>query len=430
MTRRAREARLVGQHQDAWRGRAVAVLANAYRGRLQRPWGEGGMLDYVHVEPGDWTAEPWEFPGARRCYVTWPPGQPWNASAWARQWNRDYGYPLYGPPWRWEYHPRENVLVGEVFDLQGDHEGKIHLSERIDYQRFPYRVVIGTCEDGTTLTWDLLEIPHVLMGGSTRFGKSKTLQLMLYHLLAADVVQGLAILDWKRRDFRTFTGQPWDARVCAGMTVAKPDLDANGIPVSLATMELAAEAVLAELGRRILESEDVPEGEDPWRDRLILLAVDEAAATLQREPQPPKEDKSPQAEQVRARNRQRARIEFAIGQVAMLGGALHVHVIAAAQSPRKEFLPGEAVANMQHRMFLGPYQDVAEPVIIFGRDAPDSPPGWKGYGVWRSLRTDTDPNDPYLYFKAFWLPAERIARLVEQRRPAMVERINLLREAA
>jgi 6-pyruvoyl-tetrahydropterin synthase len=410
--RRARDARHVDGHRLAWRARGVDVLAQRIP-RLPVPWG-GSALDYVAVPDDAWTAEPWTFPGATKVLVSWPPGKPLDLRGWARQWNRAYGYPLYGPPWRWEYQPAANLLVGEIFDLGGP-DGRMPLPADISYRRHAYRAVIGQCEDGTVLTWDILDIPNVLIGGSAGFGKSKVCHLIAYHLLAAEVLQGLVVLDWKRRDYQPFTNRTWNPDTCTGITVAKPNLSDVGMVTDLADMEAACQVVLAEMGRRMLQAEEVPEGEDPWRERLVLLLVDEAAATLQREKAPANDDKSPEANAIRVRNRQRANIEWAISQVAMLGRALHIHLVAGAQSPRKEFLPGEAVANMQHRMFMGLYQDVAEPVIIFGKDAPDSPPGWKGYGVWRSTRSDADPHDPYLYFRAFWLDADRVRTLLDAR---------------
>jgi FtsK/SpoIIIE family len=401
------------QARHAWRQRALGVLTAFVR--LQPQWG-GTLLDYVHVYEQDWEARPDLFPGAHQVVISWPPGKLFQPKAWARAWNQTFGFPRYGPPWTWVHRPDLGVLVGRPFDLKGDDQGRLWLPyEQIDYLGQPRQIACGLCEDGTQLIHDLDTTPHAMAAGATGAGKTKAVHTRLFHLLAADVVSAMVVLDWKRRDFRAFQGRAWDAQRCRGVTVAKPDLDAAGILDDLSTMEAACEAVLAELGRRMLAAEDQAEGQDPWADELVVLVFDEVLATLQREANPPKDDKSPLAEQIRRRNRQRGRIEFILGQVVLLGRALRVHAVLGASSPRAEFLTGEAKAAVQHRMYLGQFQDVSEPVIVFGKDAPASPPPWPGYGVWRVIRPDVDPAEPYLYFKSYWVPARWLEIMLDNR---------------
>jgi DNA translocase FtsK/SpoIIIE-like protein len=407
-----------------WRSRALQVLNSQVR--MAPRWG-GSLLDYIHVPPEDWTDRPDLFPGARKVVITWPPGRLFRPKLWARIWNQAFGFPLYGPPWTWTYRPDLGALFGEPFDLQGDDQGRLWLPyEQIDYAGHPRQIVCGLCEDGTTLVHDLDTTPHAMAAGATGAGKTKALHTRLFHLLAADVVSGLVVLDWKRTDFKVFQGRAWDPQRCRGVTVAKPDLDVAGGLDSLSTMVAVCESAYAELGRRMLANEDTDEGEDPWADELVLLVFDEVLATLQREANPPKDDKSDQAELVRNRNRQRTRIEFILGQVVILGRALHVHAILGASSPRAEFLTGEAKAAVQHRVYLGQFQDVSEPVIVFGKDAPESPPPWPGYGVWRVLRPDADPAEPYLYFKAFWVPASWLDIMLDNRVMSATDRAAAL----
>jgi hypothetical protein len=266
--------------------------------------------------------------------------------------------------------------------------------------------------------------PHMVAAGSTGSGKSKDIHCTLCQLIAADVCQAVVCLDWKRADFKVFRGRAWDPASCQGVTVAMPDVIADdqatatqppGTLRDLESMAATAEAVLAEMGRRQLAAEEIDEDTDPWASRLILFVLDEALVTLTREPNPPRELKGEPWESVRRRNTQRARIELALSQMLLLGRRLRVHVILGASSPRKEIIPGEAMAAVQHRLWWGPFLDASEPVITFGRDAPPSPPGWPGYGVWRVLRPDADPANPYLYAKGFWLPASHLDAWLDAR---------------
>jgi hypothetical protein len=399
------------RHETAWRQRALGVLAGMVP-LPKHPWGMSGLLNLVHVPRWDRSFPASLFPGAAEVWITWPPSKPFPARAWSTRWNQAHGFPLLGPPWSWEHRPDLGIIIGRPFDLTGGPDGKLWLPPlEID----PRVLVFGVCEDGSLWTCDLDVYPHLLFAGGTGSGKTKGQQIAVHHLLVADCLQGLVVLDWKRKAFTRLAGWGWDPKHCRGITVAKPDLGPAGLPVSLASMEAAAEAVAAELGRRIVASEDGEEGAGAYADRLVVLVMDEAMVTLQREPNPPKSDDSPRAEAIRLRNRQRDRIEEIVIQVATLGREYHVHAILGAQSPRKEFLPGEGLASIQWRAYMGAYLDTVEPNIIFGAGYPPSPPGWPGFGVWRVLRADADPNDPYLYVKGFWLPAEALTEACQGR---------------
>jgi hypothetical protein len=414
---RASRAERQWQHQAelAWKVRAVQVLGSMVR-LPPHPWGPAAVANhYVHVPAWDPTFPADPFPGARQAVLTWPPGRPFPARAWSTRWNQAHGFPFLGPPWAWEHRPDVGVIVGHPFDLSGGPDGKLWLPP-LEIQ--PRVLVLGVCEDGSLLTCDLDVYPHLLVAGGTGSGKTKLQQAAVHHLLVADCLQGLVVLDWKRKAFTrlayvdpddpTAGGWAWDPTRCAGVTVAKPDLGPTGLPVSLATMEAAVDSIVAELGRRIVESEGGPEGAGAYADRLVVLVMDEAMVTIQREPTPPRSDDSPRAEAVRLRNRQRDRIEEALVQIVTLGREYHVHAILGAQSPRKEFLPGEGLASIQWRAYMGAYLDTVEPNIMFGAGYPPSPPGWPGFGVWRVLRPEADPNDPYLYVKGFWVPSEAL----------------------
>jgi hypothetical protein len=415
------ERRHLPGHQEAWRQRALGVLAGIVP-LPKHPWGLRGLLDLVHVPAWDRSFPARPFPGAAEVWISWPASKPFPARAWSTRWNQAHGFPLLGPPWSWEHRPDLGVIVGRPFDLTGGPDGKLWLPP-LDID--PRVLVLGVCEDGSRWTCDLDVYPHLLVAGGTGSGKTKLQQTAVHHLLVADCLQALVVLDWKRKAFSRLAfvdperpeagGWAWDPHACQGVTVAKPDLGPAGLPVSLASMQAAAEAVAAELGRRIVDSEGGPEGAGAYADKLIVLVMDEAMVTLQREPNPPRSDDSLRAEAIRLRNRQRDRIEEVVVQVATLGREYHVHGILGAQSPRKEFLPGEGLASIQWRAYMGAYLDTVEPNIIFGSGYPPSPPGWPGFGVWRVLRPDADPNDPYLYVKGFWLPEVALTGALQRR---------------
>jgi FtsK/SpoIIIE family len=405
------ERRHLHGHQTAWKARALGVLAGVVP-LPRHPWGMSGLLDLVHVTAWDRAFPSSLFPGAAEVWITWPPSKPFPARAWSTRWNQAHGFPLLGPPWSWEHRPDLGVIVGRPFDLTGGPDGKLWLPPlEID----PRVLVLGVCEDGSPWTCDLDVYPHLLFAGGTGSGKTKGQQTAVHHLLVADCLQALVVLDWKRKAFTRLAGWAWDPHACQGVTVSKPDLSEAGLPVALASMLEAAEAVAAELGRRIVDSEGGPEGAGAYADKLVVLVMDEAMVTLQREPTPPRSDDSPRAEAIRLRNRQRDRIEEILVQVLTLGREYHVHGILGAQSPRKEFLPGEGLASIQWRAYMGAYLDTVEPNIIFGAGYPPSPPGWPGFGVWRVLRPDADPNNPYLYVKGFWLPDTALSEILAAR---------------
>lgn len=432
-------SRLTRAARYHWKRRAFAVLARHTQmervlltGQHPGIFGDP-VTHYVDVRPEDWVAAGQAPPPApqtgmgahvrehrlhrrrarleglrivpRRAYFSVNPQAAINWRAFRRHFNEVQGFPgtLDRPvdPWRWDKHRGHDLLVAEPFSLPRF----LDLPEPAWWDLDVLR--LGVLEDGTELTWNLLEIPHALIGGSTRFGKTGLLRLIAWQWIMGcwqrGMQPGVVVLDAKASAEFVCLEVPgyWNPSTMEGVHVALDDVDDEGRLTTLDNMAAAADAVLRELGRRRRAGRSAARDGQQLAFRPILLMVDEAAELLEREAVS-RDEQGTEATAARARNRQRASIERAIRTVARLGAAFRVHVIAAAQSPRAEFLPADAKINLAYLLFVGP-GNPTELGIIFGKDLPDSPPARPGMGVWKDHREGVDPLDPYLYFKAYWM---------------------------
>ena len=431
-----RNSHLTAEYRRAWKARAYEAWSGWARlpslARLDG-WDAPLVDHYIHVHPEDWLPasrarpmHPQAGMGAhvrewrkyrkrarleglrvipRRVTVSVPyrPHITWRQ--FRKHWNEIHGFPGTPDapidPWRWDTTRRvEGVVIGEPFGMPQT----IPLPDQPAWSLDVLR--LGVLEDGSELVWDLREIPHGLLGGSTRFGKTGLLRLIaLQFILGAwwtGQQPGVVILDPKGDEYVCFERPGWwNPAAVEGVHVAVDELDADGNLTTLDTMVAAARAVRQELGRRRRASRAMAAaGQEPiWRP--IILIVDEAAELLEREG----DKTSPESQ---ARDGQRRELERTIRTIARLGAKFRGHVIAAAQSPRAEFLPADAKINLAYLLFVGPGSPT-ELGIIFGKDLPDSPPARRGMGVWKDHREGVDPLDPYLYFKGFWLSPEDIS---------------------
>jgi hypothetical protein len=439
-----RSHQLTQASRRGWRIQAYGVLTR--QAQLRPPDGWGDPVDsYVLVFPEDWTpsgpAQPpnpqhgWrpiyrEWRGYRRrqrlegmrvipqrVYLLVPPRSIIHWRHFRRHWNEVQGYPgsVERPvdPWRWTADRRNTRIIGDPFSLP------LFIPLPDAWPSWD-QLRLGVLEDGSELVWSLLDIPHGLVGGSTRFGKTNLLRTIAFQLILAALWNnqqpGVVILDPKGDEYVAFEGLPWNGRTCEGVCVAVDDLDADGELTNLDNMEQAARDVRMELGRRrrtsrVAERQGIT---SLWRP--IMLLVDEAAELLEREPVS-KSDPEAVQQAARRRNAQRSSIERSIRTIARLGAKFRIHVLAAAQSPRAEFLPSDAKVNLAFLLFVGPGSPV-ELGIIFGKDLPDSPPARRGMGVWKDSREGMDPADPYLYLKLYWTAPDMIRdRLAPLRAP-------------
>ena len=434
---------LTAKYRRAWKARAY----EAWSGWAGLPglakfdgWDQPPIDRYIHVHPEHWLPAgparpmaPQAGTGAhvrewrkyrerarleglrvipRRVTVSVPyrPHVRWRL--FRKHWNETHGFPGTPDapidPWRWDRSRRvEGVIIGEPFGMPP----VIPLPDQPGWSLDVLH--LGVLEDGTELVWDLHPergIPHGLIGGSARFGKTNIFRMAaLQFILAAwwaGIMPGVVILDPKGDEYLCLEREGWwNPATCEGVHVAVDEVDEEGNLTTLDNMVAAVRAVRMEMGRRRRASRALTAaGQVPfWRP--ILLEVDEAAELLERE----NVKTDPGAV---ARDAQRLEIERSIRSIARLGAKFGFHVFVGAQSPRAEFLPSDAKVNLAFQLFVGPGSPT-ELGIIFGKDLPDSPPARRGMGVWKDHREGVDPLDPYLYFKGYWLSPEDISATLD-----------------
>jgi hypothetical protein len=409
--------------RQQWIERAFAVLARY--AKLPPVWGAWSpAAHYVRVDDQDWLdlLDPrTATTGARVVQLLVPPGNYLDMTAFRRHWNHVMGYPD-SPPWRWDW--TDGVwLVGHPFALP-----TTLAMPPVDYGNpaLADRVILGQAEDGSILTHDLIEAAHGLIGGKTWRGKSSLVLLYAVHLLSVGRLQALVVLDPKGGEYPELElaaghAAAWNPATCSGIHVATPDFDEYGEAVGYRPLELAARAVVRETGRRRNYDHRHNPERSYWRQARILLVVDEAADLLDFEDKPDRQDKSPEAEQVRERNRQRTVIARAMRHEAMMGSKFSASVIPAAQSPRREFVAGAVHANLAFKTYLGRGDNI-EMGVVFGRgySLPDPPLDIPGRGVWLNNRLGAPPTDPYLMYQAYRPDLDWLRSLVEGYQPAQL----------
>ena len=209
--------------------------------------------------------------------------------------------------------------------------------------------------------------------------------------------------------------------------MAQPTFAADGRLIDYADLMEAAEAMDRETGRRRIHAQATESLIPPsfYRSARVVGVFDEAADLLAPDPKPDAKDDSPHAPNARTRNRQREIIERVLTHEAMMGGGFGVTVLPAAQSPRRDTVPGVVHANTAFKAYLGK-GDSTELGIIFGRGygLPPSPLDLPGRGVWLNNRLGAPVTDPYLAFQAFLPDLDRLARLVDTFTPATLPTIQ------
>ena len=402
-----------------WRQQAWGIYSTFAKG-LKEPWGGGWVDYYVGVQEDDWH-EPLDLIGCDSVQLRFPsPARITNMAAFRAAWDARMG-----SSWRWEFIPEEGGwLFGHPYDLPTSLAYPPVNHQRSDLVDV---VPLGYAEDDSVLVHDLNAAPHGMIGGKTQRGKSSMLLEYAMHLLATGRLQAFVVLDPKGGQYPALkvpAGHPaaWNPDRCTGIHVAEPTWDAAGHLVDFHELAAAAEAMDRETGRRRIHSQNsVAHVEPSWyRQARVVGVYDEIHDLLARDPKPDTKDDSDGADRARARNRQRDEIERALCYQVQMAGGFGMTVLPAAQSPRRDTVPGVIHANTAHKLYLGG-GDSTELGILFGKraeEAPSSPLDLPGRGVWLNNRIGAPPTDPYLAFQAFLPDLDRLARLVEEFTPA------------
>jgi hypothetical protein len=223
---------------------------------------------------------------------------------------------------------------------------------------------------------DLARLPHMLIGGTTGFGKSTQVSQILARLVLRYPPEHLklALVDFKRVELRAFEGLPH---------VTPPDGQAASIAVAKdldAYLELLR--VLSEsLDERKLRF-DLAGVKDiqTWNRRsdlggrlpYVVLVIDELAEI------------SPERAADTEEKRRRQEALALLARMALLGRAFGFHIIAATQYPTAETVPGSIKSQLIARCCLKVDSGTASRVVL-GEDNSDGAdlPAHPGRGIWQ-----------------------------------------------
>ena len=282
----------------------------------------------------------------------------------------------------------EHVL-GAALQLRLDKDrlrlraGTADIPDLVAYQDF-YRhpepdgeLVVGIGESRWGPAWaDLTELPHVLVGGTTKFGKSVMVRQMLTRLALRYPPEHVkfALVDFKRVELSTFACLPHvtppDGQA-ASLAVAK-DLDSY-----LELLRVLSES----LDERTLRFDVAGvKNVQAWNRRpelggrlpYVLLVIDETAEVSVEE--------AVDAEDKRKRQEALA----LLSRMARLGRALGFHIIAATQRPAVDTVPGPIKSQLLARCCFK-VASGTESRVVLGEDnsAGAELPTHRGRGIWQ-----------------------------------------------
>lgn len=209
-------------------------------------------------------------------------------------------------------------------------------------------LVLGESLTGT-VTVNLANIPHILLGGSTGSGKSVLLKLLLMQSLRKGAEVCIA-------DFKGGVDFPkvWHQK-CRMCFTEEDLLDTLGQLVAVLEYRKGR---LAETGCPNLDAYNEATGDNLPR---LVFACDEVAELL---------DKTGRSKEEKERL---AQIENRLATLARLGRAFGIHLILATQRPDANILPGQIKNNLDFRV-CGRADNVLSQIILDNTSAADQIP--------------------------------------------------------
>jgi S-DNA-T family DNA segregation ATPase FtsK/SpoIIIE len=241
----------------------------------------------------------------------------------------------------------------------------------------PGELVVGIGESRWGALWaDLVLLPHLLVGGTTKFGKSVMVRQILARLAirySPEHVK-LALVDFKRVELNLFEGLPHvtppDGQA-ASLAVAK-DLDSylellrvlsESLDERKLRFDLAGVADLQEWNRR---------GELGGRLPYVVLVIDELAELSVEEA----------VDQEERKRRQEALA--LLSRLARLGRALGFHIIAATQRPAVDTVPGPIKSQLLARVCFKVASGTESRVVLGEENSAGAElPAHAGRGIWQ-----------------------------------------------
>ncbi len=262
--------------------------------------------------------------------------------------------------------------------------GTAVIPEVVSYEEF-YRqhqqpageLVVGLGESRWGPQWaDLVELPHLLVAGTTNFGKSVMVRQMLSRLVTRYPLTHLrlALVDFKRVELNLFEGLPqvMPPEGQAGALSVARDIKSYLVLLQVlnealnertASFEQAAVENLQTWNRRAMPSAQLP---------YVVLAIDELAEVSVEEALDA-EDKKLRSEALAL-----------LSRFCRLGRALGFHLIAATQRPAADTVPGPIKSQLPARIGFNVPSGL-ESRIIFGEEnsAAGRLPPRQGLGIWQ-----------------------------------------------
>ena len=247
-------------------------------------------------------------------------------------------------------------------DLVGLYDFTVDLSNGIKNQELP--VVIGLKEDGSRLYYDLVKMPHLLVGGSTGSGKS----VFIHNTILSMIYTGksnIMLIDVKRVEFSIYEGIPHLCHKIAYTPTeglkALQDLDSE--------MTRRYEELKKAKCRNILEYRG-----KGGKMNYICLFIDELADLM-------------------LTNK---KTEFYLIRLAQLGRAAGIHLILATQRPDSTVVSGLIRANIPSRVCFA-VQKATDSRIILDLKGGESLKG-NGDGLFLPIgsKTPTRFQSPYI----------------------------------
>jgi DNA segregation ATPase FtsK/SpoIIIE, S-DNA-T family len=259
-----------------------------------------------------------------------------------------------------------------------------------ELERLALPLSIGQSRVGP-LVVDLARIPHVLVAGTTLYGKTAWIRQAITGLALLRKPEQLQFLliDFKRTEFGVFAKLPH-----LSAPVVTELADAIGWVVHLAEEMDRRQALFEQVGVNTLVAyNNQTEQALPY----LVMVVDEFA-----ELRPA--DGTTKEEQA-ARKGALALIQ----RLGRLGRAAGIHLILSTQRPDADTVAGQIKGQCPGRIAFYCADNTMSEIALDNKAAASLPP-WEGRGIWRW--------DRQIQFQAPWLSPEGCVELLDQAYPA------------
>lgn len=263
----------------------------------------------------------------------------------------------------------KNKKLIEILLSERDLPELINFDSLLNRLSTPYSFLIGESLE-TVLSQEIMNLPHLLIAGTSGGGKSNFFRQAILGLLKSSPHLQLYLLDLKK-----------------GIEV----VEFQDLPnVRIAADEVAAVQILksihAEMEKRFLYlKENKKKKIDPIIDQkdLIVVAIDEASILFGKE---------------RADSEKKELIQEArkyVDELAKLARASGIHLILATQKPVKEAIDTKVLENLQGRMVFKMMSTAGSNVALGNKHAQDLD-SIRGRGIWQNGNEEIEVQTPFI----------------------------------